>query len=963
MKTLVLGSGFLFVALGLALPGTSDRPTEKKRKVDFNRDVRPILSEHCYKCHGPSAKDGMAGLRLDLKESALKNRDGEFAIKPGSPAHSLAFQRIITKDKDAVMPPPDSGGKPMTAAEVETLKAWIESGAEYKKHWAFIPPTLPEPPSVSDPSWCRNEVDRFVLAGLDEAGLKPAAEAPPHVLLRRAALTLTGMPPTDEDVKAFEADKSGRAYENAVDRFLASPRYGEHQARYWLDAVRYGDTHGMHIDNERAIYPYRDWVVRAYNQDLPFDKFTMYQMAGDMLPKPTEDQLIASGYIRMNPTTNEGGVIEEEFLVRNTFDRVDTTSTVFLGMTTGCAKCHSHKYDPISHKDYYGLFAFFNSTKDAPLDGNLRTPDPVMKAPTPEQKQKLSLLNSTIRGYLDQTDADASKTWLLANLPVIPKVGQWTFAGPYTYKTFDIAYDTEVEKRDEKPITIREGEATKFTKEAEDAIGYYRTTLIAGDSRPVTFRLNSDDAVKVWLNGQLVHANKALRGVDQATDLVTLNLKQGENDLLVKVINATGPNGFRFRMGTDSEIERFRVMNSGSKDDLRDLYLRQGPETGIAKQYRLMVAEKAKIEAEVPFTLIAQELPMPRKAYLLKRGEYNLRDEEVGRAIPAAFGTFPKNAPLNRVGLGEWLVSPENPLTFRVLVNRLWQQHFGTGIVKTAEDFGAQGEWPSHPELLDYLAVRYRIDGMSTKKFHRLLLTSSAFRQASVLTPDKQKKDPENRLISRGPRFRLDAEVLRDSVLAVSGLINEVKGGRGFRPYQPPGLWEELGFDPSVSDTSVYKMDETDAIYRRTLYLFWKRTSPHPIMQTFDAPSREACAVRRARTNTPMQALLTMNEPAFLESSRVFAEKLVRCDASDEERLRMAYQEALGRMPSAKEMQVLSASFQRSYDRFKKDPKAAEAVAKTGLAKRDMKLDAVDVAAWTLVTNTIFNTDEFLTQH
>jgi len=965
MKAAFFVSGVLVVGVALAVPYKthgSNAPAPKSTKVDFNKFVRPILSEHCYKCHGPDAKDGMAGLRLDLHESAIKERNGRWAIKPGSSAHSGIIDRVTADPKDGLMPPPDSGTKPLTKEEVAILKKWIDEGAEYKKHWAFIPPANHEVPTVSNPNWCKNEIDKFVLARLDESGLKPAAEAPKETLLRRVSYTLTGLPPTPEETAAFLNDKSPNAYEKVVDRLLSSPRYGEHQARYWLDAVRYGDTHGMHIDNERAIYPYRDWVVRSFNRDLSFDKFTLWQMAGDMLPQPTLDQKIASGYIRMNPTTNEGGVIEEEFQVRNTFDRVDTTSTVYLGMTIGCAKCHSHKFDPVTHKDYYGLFAFFNSTKDAPLDGNLRAPDPVMKAPNPDQRREMDQLQGTLQSLRDQTNLDQAKSWLLTNAPTLPKVGAWTFAGPYKFGTFDEAYDKEVAKRTEKPISLKEGDVVVWPT-TENASGYYHTTFTATQAKTITLRLRSDDAIKAWLNGEAVHANKALRGVVEAEDAVVLNLKQGDNDFVAKVVNASGPNGFAFRIGSAEELERSRVINSGTSNDIRDLYLRQGPASGMAKTYRSLNDKYAKINSEVPLTLIAQELDKPRQAYLLRRGEYDQRADKVERGIPAALGTWPANTPLNRLGFAEWLMSPENPLTMRVFVNRIWQQHFGTGIVKTAEDFGSQGEWPSHPELLDYLAIKFRQDGMSIKKLHKLIVTSAAFRQASVISDEKKQKDPENRLISRGPRFRLDAEVLRDSALAVSGLLKESAGGRGFRPYQPPGLWEEVAFDPSVSDTAVYKMDETDAIYRRTLYLFWKRTSPHPMMSTFDAPTREACVVRRARTNTPLQALLTMNEPGFVESSRVFAQRILEQDCGDKDRMKWAFEFALGRAPSTKEVEVLDKALARYTGKFEKDPTSAEKMLKVGLAPRDPQLPAPKLAAWTLVANTLFNTDEFLTQH
>lgn len=954
-------------ALGCLGIGLSTSAVQAKKKavvpapariVDYNRDVRPILSEHCFKCHGPDGKEVKGDLRLSDHTDATKNRDGYFVIKPGSAKSSELIGRV-KKGADAPMPPKDSGMMPLTPEQVETLRLWIDQGAKYEKHWAFVPPKMPTLPVVANKQFIKNSIDNFIAEKLEKKGLKPEKEADSATLLRRASLTLTGLLPTPEEVKQLQDDKQPGAYERAVDRLLASERYGEHEARYWLDAVRYGDTHGLHLDNERSIYPYRDWVVRAFNQDLSFDKFTLWQMAGDLMPNPTTDMMIATGYVRMNPTTSEGGAIEEEFLVKNTFDRVDTMSTVFLGMTAGCAKCHDHKYDPISTKNYYELFAFFNSTKDAPLDGNALNPEPSMPAPTPEEDQKLRAgraLLAKIEGEVSMGEADG---WIASNRVAPLKVGGWETSESFVYKSFDEAFDTDEKPDKWKPIKIMTGVSTPLVGR-DNSSEYVRTTITMETPRELSLRLSSDDGIKVWLNDKLVHSNKVLRGVG-VDDLVPVKLVAGANTIVIKIVNSGGGNGVRFNYGSDKEA---LIENAFSKKDpllVKQTYLKLGPDSAVSKQYREVLASVTNLDAMIPRTLIAQEMDKPRQAYILKRGEYDLRDAKVGRGIPAALGQLPKGAPQNRLGLAQWLVDRQNPLTSRVLVNRIWQQHFGTGLVKTAEDFGNQGEWPSHPELLDYLAVKFMDNGFSLKKLHRLILTSATFRQQSTVTAQKEKIDPENRLLSRGPRFRLDAEVLRDQVLQVSGLLINREGGHGFKPYQPAGLWEEVAFADST--TAKYKQDMSDDIYRRTLYLFWKRTSPHPMMMNFDAPSREACVVRRPRTNTPLQALTTLNEPAFLEAARVFGERLVKAKQSPSDRIKYAFNLALGRDPSPVEQTILLGAAQRYEAKFRANTTDAEQLVSVGLAPKKTDLPKDQVATWTMIASTIFNLDEFLTQH
>lgn len=927
------------------------------RVIDFNRDVRPILSDHCFKCHGPDAKEAKGGLRLSDGANAHQKRDGYSILDSKNVDDSELLQRVTANDTSQ-MPPKDSGMSKLSKEQISILRDWIKSGAKYERHWSFVQPKMPTIPVVKNQKWVRNPIDAFVLERLEAKGLKPEAEADKATLLRRASLTLTGLVPTEEERAMFEKDTKPGAYERAVDRLLASERYGEHQARFWLDAVRYGDTHGLHIDNERAIYPYRDWVVRAMNQDLPFNQFTEWQIAGDLMPNPSTEMKVATGYIRMNPTTNEGGAIEEEFLAKNTFDRVDTTSTVFLGMTTACAKCHDHKFDPISTKDYYSMYAFFNSTKDAPFDGNLLAPEPTIQVMLPEEQKQLEVARAKMKKMLESISVEKVEAWIKSRNPDPIEFSKWEVSEPMGTKTFDQGFDTEFTPKNWRPLALKIG-TTIAVNGRENSAAYVRTTIKTKSAQEQLFGIGSDDGVKVWLNGKLIHSNRVLRGADQATDEVKASLVAGENNLVIKIINQGGPDGLRFNYGT--AVDRALEAAGKNVELQKEVFVLNGEKAESAKEYKAAKELVTRITTSAPRTLIAEELPKPRETYVLRRGEYTLKGDKVERGVPAALGSIPKGAPMNRLGLAKWLTSQDNPLVGRVLVNRIWQQHFGTGLVKTAEDFGNQGDWPSHPELLDYLAVRFVNEGWSVKKVHKWIITSAAFRQKSTVTKQKLTVDPENRLVSRGPRFRLDAEVLRDQTLQVSGLLVNRKGGRGFRPYQPAGLWEEVGFD--VSDTGRYTQDMDESIYRRTLYLFWKRTSPHPFMSSFDAPSREACVVRRPRTNTPLQALVTMNEPAFVESARVFAERAVQMEKDDAARVRRMFRTAIGRMPTEQEVSILLKSVKNYQAKFAKDSAGAESLSNFGLAKKKMGLDKKVVASYTVLASTIFNLDEYLTQH
>lgn len=971
-----LGLAVAVVALIVgAYSAPSGAQAPAKKTIDFNRDVRPILAQHCWVCHGsdPEALKKTRNMSLDSFEGATQDRGGYRAITPGKPDQSALLRRVTAEIPAMQMPPPDSGLKRLTKDEVGILRKWIEEGAEYSRHWAFVPPKLPALPTVRNAKWVRNDIDRFVLAKLEEQNIAPEPEADRATLIRRASLTLTGLPPTPAEIDAFLADGRPNAYERLVDRLLASPRYGENQARYWLDAVRYADTHGLHIDNERGIYPYRDWVVRAYNEDLPYDQFTLWQLAGDLLPHRTTDQLIATGYVRLNPTTNEGGAIEAEFLAKNTMDRVDTTATVFMGVTLGCAKCHDHKYDPFTQRDYYSMYAFFDSTADAPLDGNLRYPDASMPAPSPAQAARMAAIESAMSSLLAKANTAAARRWALSNSAVLPEVGDWQVAGPYMAKDFATAFNQAFPpepggsgQSDWKPLKFELDALEPNIVGQPNAAAYLRATVTVSAPLRIDLRLGSDDGIKVWLNGVAIHQNMVERSLAADEDKVEVNLNPGRNDLLVKIVNSSGQDGAYIGFGNHltKRLARARAIalqKAGKQTELAALYLELGPDSADAARYRGLIIDKAILDAAIPRTLIAKELPKPRETHILRRGQYDLPTDLVSRAIPKVFGALPAGAPHDRLGLARWIIDPSNPLTARVYVNRIWQQHFGTGLVKSSEDFGSRGDWPSHPELLDYLACKFVQGGWSLKKLQRLILTSATFRQAATCTVAKRAKDPDNILLSRGPRFRLDAEVIRDTALYASGLLVENPGGHGDKPYQPPGLWSIIAYP--ISDTAHYRQDHGDSLYRRSLYLFWKRTSPPPTMLLFDAPMRESCVVRRSRTNTPTQALATLNETGFFEAARNMAQRVIKTKPGEKDRIDYAFRLATGRDPNKNEMSVVESFLSTEKKEFEAAPENAEKTLKVGESLRDKSTPAPEHAAWTMVCNLILNLDETLTQH
>lgn len=774
----------LLLSLGISSlgPDSSASGQTPEPTVDFARQILPILSDKCFVCHGPDAKNDTE-LRLDSFAAATADLGGHQAIDPDTPSESTLLTRIHSADDP--MPPADSN-KQLSDAERDLLDRWVGQGGAFAKHWAFVTPQKPAIETAEGES----PIDYFVTQKLQAAGLALAPPADPGTLARRAALTLTGLPPEPQQLAEYLADPSEAAYLRLVDQLLASPRFGEHQARYWLDAVRYGDTHGLHLDNRRGIYPYRDWVVRAFNDNLPLDDFITWQVAGDLLPNPTLSQQVATGFVRMNPSTGEGGAITEEFQMKNNFDRVETFGTVFLGMTFNCVRCHTHKYDPILHTEYYRLLAFFNNTAEPALDGNSYTYGPTVKVP-----------------------ADQS---------------QW----------------------------------------------------------------------------------------EQWNDLVS------QRDKLMPAAEANAD---------DSQLS----------DEQRQ----QADE--LAKQM-------AALEANFTTSLIAKELPQPRPTRLLNRGEYNLpTGDPLEPGTPAVMSPFPDDAPRNRLGLAQWLTSPENPLVTRVLTNRIWQRTFGNALVRTPEDFGLQGQQPTHPELLDWLAVELRDSDWNLKHLLRLMVTSQTFRQNSARRADLE--DPENRLLARGPSYRLDAEVLRDLGLWASGLLDPQMGGEGVKPYQPSGMW--LAMAHPASNTKQYERDHGVKLYRRSLYVYWKRTSPHPMMTLFDAPDRESSCVRRSRTSTAVQSLGMLNETQRIEMGRQLAERLLRSRDSDADRLSMLFNMLACREPTAAESTACLDLLQTITQRYSEHPDDAKQLLAIGDIPRDESLELTAQAAWTQVCVTVLASD------
>jgi hypothetical protein len=1029
-------------------------------EISFNRDIRPILVEHCFSCHGADSGSRQADLRLDRRDDAI-----EFgAIAAGDPDSSPMLDRVFSDDPEEVMPPPATK-KPLSAAQKELLTQWIAAGAEYEPHWSFIPPVKPSLPPVTNQAWGRNEIDRFILAGLEAAGLEPAPEADRRSLARRVALDLTGLPPDPVAVEAFVADPRPEAYEAYVDALLTSPAWGEHRGRYWLDYARYADTHGIHFDNEREMWTFRQWVIQAFNDNLSFDEFTTLQLAGDLVdlggdasPDDRLDARIGSGFNRCNVTTNEGGVIDEEYVVLYARDRTETTATVWMGLTAGCAVCHDHKFDPFSMKDFYALSAFFNNTTQAAKDGNVKDTPPILPVPRPEDRPRFTEVESGLaaaraavaarreeaRGVFEAFVAAATPDSIYAALPQDTPL----LRIPATTLTAGRAGVELIGKQSELPLAekaglvagpdgaaalLLEGKATEIATAGDfefdqpftvglwlrvpgidsayavaarmDEPAQYRGWDVWVQGRRVAMHLVHswpEDAFKVVAESQLpadvwtyvtltYDGSGAAEGVRLYYDGIQQPLKIENNRFQKHTIRTQAPftigsrtpgspahgvgltdltiHGRAFsvaeveglaKAGALARLAELPVeQRSAAATGLYDWWLGSHDEAFIAASRRVvdLDAERAGILRRGSIAHVMNEKPGMPTAAILDRGEYDRPKEQVSADTPEVLPPFPADLPRNRLGLAKWLLRPDHPLTARVTVNRFWQEIFGTGLVRTAGDFGITGELPSHPELLDWLAVDFREHGWDVKRLFRQLVTSAAYRQSAATTPEKLAADRDNRLISRGPRYRLDAEVIRDQALAASGLLVRKIGGPSVKPYQPDGVWAAVAMPES--NTKKYVAGSGDELYRRSLYWFWKRSAPPTSLDIFNAPSREVCVVRRDRTNTPLQALVTLNDPQFVEAARALADTAVAHSSDDRVRLDFVARRLLARPLAADEQALVLTTLADLATAYRGDPAAASQLVAVGESK-PVSADVPTLAAWTMLVNELMNLDEVL---
>lgn len=995
--------------------------------IDFNRDIRPILSDNCFACHGPDEKERKGRLRLDVREAALlPGRSRELPIVPGQPDASEVMFRIRAESPNDLMPPPESG-KSLTQEQITLLERWIAGGAEYRQHWAFVPPERPPVPTPSaSQGTIRNPIDAFLAARREREGFSPAPEADRTTLIRRTTLTLTGLPPTPEEIDAFLADDAPKAYERLVDRLLDSPRFGERMAVDWLDAARYADTHGYHLDSGRDMTAWRDWVIRAFNENLPFDQFTVEQLAGDLLPNATRDQRIASGFNRNHMINYEGGAIPEEYHYTYLVDRVNTTATVWLGLTMACAQCHDHKYDPLSEKEYYRFYAFFDNVPERGLDGNRGNAAPLLKLPTPEQEAELARLNRSLEDAQERLEQalpsiDAAQyDWeqqLLENAPppawtpLVPEslaaTGGATFerlddhsfrvSGPNPDRdTYVIAFSNPLPTLTAVRIEALTDRSLSQRGPGRSANGNFVLTgarLEAGGSAlpwkrasathsqngyPVGAALDGRPDTGWAVDGAIGKSNTAVLelaspAVPAAPLTLTLDFQSGFGQHAIGRLRLAVTDSAHPHESSDlpGDLRLALAKPAGERTDDERARLRRHYREQVSEDHRKLAEEVAarrrardELDTKIPTTMIMAERDEPRETFMRLRGEYDKLGEKVTPGTPAALPPLPPNEPPNRLTLARWLVDPKHPLTARVTVNRFWQSVFGTGLVTTPEDFGSQGAWPTHPELLDWLSREFIETGWNVKHLHRLMLTSAAYRQASHITPERHQRDPDNLLLARGPRFRLQAEFIRDQALAISGLLNPLIGGHSVSPYQPSGLWEELSMrEDSRNFSAQFFVQSTGAdLYRRSMYTFWKRSSPPPQMTTFDAPDRETCTVRRPRTNTPLQALILLNDPTYIEASRKLAERLLARPGSDADRVAHAFRLATARLPSAPEQTVLLRILEEQRAHYRAHPDAAEDLLSNGEAPRDLTLDPAELAAWTMLSSAILNLDETVTK-
>lgn len=1013
-------------------------------RIVFNQHVRPILSDKCFACHGFDGKKRQADLRLDTPEGALTAIGNATPIVPGKPEISEVWKRITTTDAELVMPPKESH-KSLTPRETEIIKRWIEQGAAYQKHWAFEPPVA-SLPSVANNRGQLNPIDLFIEQRLTQENLSLSSEASKEILIRRVSFALTGLPPTLAEIERFQNDTSPDAYESMVDRYLASEHFGEEMARHWLDVARYADTHGMHLDNERQTWAYRDWVIAAFNRNQPFDSFTKDQIAGDLAPNATPEQLIATGYNRCNVTTSEGGSIDDELLYRYAVDRASTTMQTWMGLTGGCAVCHDHKFDPITQKEFYSFYAFFNSAADPAMDGNALLTQPVLKLETEESRMKLAQFDAQLATKQQEIDAAVSKisytdpakiepqpapmtvedVWMEDDFPANGKVQSSpgvptmfvtadnsgpVFSGLRSLKRTDAGLAQDVWEGTTTPLNIPQN-GVLFAYVWLDPNNAPRSIMLQffkngwlhrgvwGDYDVIPWgAANTTERVAMgplpalgeWVRIEIPVEKIGLKSGDQVTGFALTQFGgtvHWDKVGITGIINpATDPSRsflawWKSTTGKDT-AGLPGDLNQTAKDGpeknaspeaeskLRIHYLQNvcmdtKPHFASMLNEKKMLADQRKaLDDSIPSTFIFRDRPTPRDSFVMMRGAYDKPGDKVEPSVPAIFPPVKKPTPesrATRTELANWLIAEDNPLTARVTVNRFWQQLFGVGLVKTSWDFGSQGESPSHPELLDWLAVHFQKSGWDMKALIKLMVCSKTFRQQSRITPELYRLDPENRLYARGPRYRLDAEQIRDNALFVSGLINLQMGGKGVRPYQPDNIWEPVGF--SGSNTQYYRRDSGPALYRRSIYTFYKRTAPPPFMVNFDAPNREQFCTKREKSNTPLQALQLMNDVQHVEAARAMAQRMIReGGSSPATRIEFAYRTILSRPNTHRELQIIEKQLAAHLERYNQDIEAAKKLISAGESKPDESLNPSELASYTLIANMILNLDETVTRN
>jgi hypothetical protein len=1030
-------------------------------KIDFNHHIRPLLSDRCWPCHGPDNNARKADLRLDTEAGAfgpLAESDGQ-AFRPGSLAGSEAIRRITSDNPDFKMPPVKSNLS-LTAREIAMIAKWIEQGAEWKAHWAFLPPVEPDVPQAGPERWLKhNAIDNFIHSKLQEKGLTPRRTAGKERLLRRVTMDLTGLPPTVPEIDAFLSDDAEDAYELVIDRLLQTDACAERLAMEWMDVARYADSHGMHADGWRMMWPWRDWVIDAFAENMPYDQFVTWQLAGDLMPNPTKEQILATAFHRNHPMTAEGGVIDEEFRVEYVADRANTTAKAFLGLTMECARCHDHKFDPISQKEYYRMSAFFNNVKELGMtgdDGNFgpmlllsdeKTDEALLELRNRilKKERELEHLAARLRTEGKKTIEPAAslKSGLFGHFPM-EKLQERTGENEDGKKRTGFSLDGQEIAIASHGITLTEGKSGKALRFVDE----YATVSLAKTglfemTEPFSVSLSvktvkRDSGKTQTLVGNTGNKNTFWRGWDFFLD--------DENRPSVRLIHSLPNNyihvvardsvqlsewihlsfsydgsgkaqGVRIYLNgrtVDSEIVFDRLYKSilpvksdhqpeeralrlgksyrghtgengifeGSLDELRifgrtltaaEAAILAGVDNRNAldlhyalnhEQYKSFLAELTALRVErlaivdtIPEIMVMEEMPSPRPTFVLRRGLYDQPGEHVNVGTPEGVLGFPDELPKNRFGLAKWIFHEDNPLTARVAVNRYWQMLFGQGLVKTVHDFGSQGELPSHPELLNWLAVTFRESGWDVKALLKSMVMSATYQQDSALNPGLAEADPENVWLSRGPSYRLSAEMIRDNALAASGLLVRKIGGESVKPYQPPGLWIELGnFSHKLLH---YKQDSLDNLYRRSIYTFIRRTSPPPYMTTFDAPNRDICTVRRERTNTPLQALILLNDPQFVEAARVLAERMqLEGGENLEDQVQFAFRSVTGRRPTEEESRIFENLFAQELQRFTAHPQAAEELLTVGDRPRDERLDKRRTAALAIVASTMLNHDE-----